>query len=1029
MKESEEKNENLIDDTLEQNKKKEEEEEKDEKEKEKEDKKNEEVKLLIENDENKELITQEDKDEKSDLLKIMQRLEVDLVSDEYETLNQIYGQYINNEDITKRNIKQDTSRRELIFMFYIISPLFGIINLIGIFESISIMNVMFQILKNSIVIKFKSLFKKDPSEIELFSINDFNSNYNFYNMFYEDTKHESFDFNLMMFTAFLGDILLRSRGFRISIAVFGVLNGLAIFLILSFPFDDYEQDDNTYTIFQLLYILLCWFLLFIGAGASALLSQQIIVDSNLKYNRYLKELNEATEKKWKERQKIWEDKKNEKDKLQHKKESTSQNVEDELKEIKNEDTSNEETKKEEVKDNLIEEEENEADIKKSQSESNLNLKDNDNEEAFKNIINSIKEVGKSSQKYRKAKTIMTKDIIEVEEKQLVEKKQPKKKRKKKETDENEKKKKKSQSFFMICLTTIIGYFFKYLLNMVVVKSNENKTEFYRNEIGCFNDTICFDNILKDNNFSVSESAKFSELLSMIYSNERKSFYSIFILYILCIMTSIILYSIFVCIFTKNQKKKSKDNSYRVCEICGYTIYSENIILNPSPPCCECCKLLCETSRNCFCMVLNSLCRVCIEFIPFIDEEDKNEDICQKDCCCCCCCCDFQEENDYKKNNGFFCYCYQAKRRQNWFNKFITSNIQVKIFPYMLEYFILQILTIAFEKQYLLLDQDNEINYHDNNNSSNYTNFTDINLFSLSQNVTHINTIEEKYILNIEDLYVFITFIITFFLFFYFSLSFDNMAGLCKDHVGGDKKKGFEGIAKLSNGILDGIHGILIFDGLFSLIFSSLYLSDEEHEIFKNTNFFLIPILMNKFFYFTLTYYCISYSEEKKQFELISGSTLISIYLVLWDTIISFIREYTSLFALYIIQTVISSIIPGLIILFFVIVVLIYCIFGCECGGNLSILTCFLSFIFLFGGFWFTEDMCDNIENGTFDCDCDCECFEDSCYICYDICNFFSCFDCFCWGLCDCCDCCECYDCCGCCSCFYCCGDSCTCYGC
>ena len=103
------------------------------------------------------------------------------------------------------------------------------------------------------------------------------------------------------------------------------------------------------------------------------------------------------------------------------------------------------------------------------------------------------------------------------------------------------------------------------------------------------------------------------------------------------------------------------------------------------------------------MALSSLC-CCL------DKEEKDE----FNCCYCCC-----EKNDkiYKKNNEFFCYCYQAKRKQNWFNKFITSEIQKKIFPYMLEYFFLQFLTIGFEKQYYAIPikefkpSFNETEYH------------------------------------------------------------------------------------------------------------------------------------------------------------------------------------------------------------------------------------------------------------------------------------------------------------------------------
>ncbi len=94
--------------------------------------------------------------------------------------------------------------------------------------------------------------------------------------------------------------------------------------------------------------------------------------------------------------------------------------------------------------------------------------------------------------------------------------------------------------------------------------------------------------------------------------------------------------------------------------------------------------------------------------------------------------------------------------------------------------------------------------------------------------------------------------------------------------------------KLFNQILVGTHGILIFDGFYALIFTSLYLSNSENIVFTKNYLYLVPVLMNKFYYFTLIYYCISYTEDKKQFELISGSTLISIYLSISDLIVSLI---------------------------------------------------------------------------------------------------------------------------------------------
>ena len=222
--------------------------------------------------------------EKKGLKRILKTIQDDL-DIENETLEEVFEPYLNNEDMTKRVIKEGTGIYWLIFMFYIVSPLFGIINLIAIFESVSIMKILWQILKNAIVVYFKSLGEEDD-KITKFSIYDFNNKYNYYFMFFEGAKKDSFDFNLVMFTAFLGDLLMQSRGFRVSTTVFALMNAISIFLILTFSFLDYDKEDNKYTILNILHLIFSYILLFLGVGASALLSQQIIIDSNSKYNEY-----------------------------------------------------------------------------------------------------------------------------------------------------------------------------------------------------------------------------------------------------------------------------------------------------------------------------------------------------------------------------------------------------------------------------------------------------------------------------------------------------------------------------------------------------------------------------------------------------------------------------------------------------------------------------------------------------------------------------------------------------------------------
>ena len=99
-------------------------------------------------DENVKLVTDSEKEEKKHLINILKRLEADLEKNNDESINDVYEEYLNNEDITKRNIKKNTKNTVIYFMYYFISPAFAIINLIGIYQVITIMNVLMALLKN-----------------------------------------------------------------------------------------------------------------------------------------------------------------------------------------------------------------------------------------------------------------------------------------------------------------------------------------------------------------------------------------------------------------------------------------------------------------------------------------------------------------------------------------------------------------------------------------------------------------------------------------------------------------------------------------------------------------------------------------------------------------------------------------------------------------------------------------------------------------------------------------------------------------
>ena len=864
----------------------------------------------------------------------------------YKKLDKMYDEYADDEDISKREIKDGCSRFNLFFMLYIMFLIFGVINLIGIFESITMLNIMSQISKNSVIHYFKSL-RKDPKDIQKFSVNDFNNNYNFYYLFFEDIKKDAFDFNLMMFFGFFGGILLNAIGFIWTTGIWLVINGIALVLIYIFSFFDYDIKDNTFPLLKIFAIISFWILLSIGTGGSALLSQYILVYINFKYNDKISKFNKKTQDSIEKNKEIYKSKRTKTNEISEARESLK---------------------------------------KKNSSRNNTNKSGSQN--------NS------------------------------------------------------SNSLFLICLATIIGYSLKYVINNFIMNKNEINLEQYMEISGCFNDTICFDNVLKDTNLSINNFTLFNKLTTSFYYERQNNFIFILFIYGGSMIISIILYSILIWIYTTDKSDNKKlfekccekccvdccnKDSYKVCEVCGFSIYCENTNLNEydSPSCCCCCyeylKLSSCTCLNCLCMILYSFGYYLLNLLCKCFAED--EEFCGK------CCkeykksiCNFYNEDNYKKRNQCFCYCYETKRLQDYIYKYLTSDIQTKIFPYLIEYFILKLMTSAFEKQYLNFEGGNSYQNSDYINNSNLTSFIEIYTFQISSNNSlpsndNVNNVDIK-----EYLFTFIVFVGTFICYFYFSVTFYIFSYFFKTNK---KQK------DLSEKILDGTHGILIFDGLFSLIFSSLYLSDSEHYFFKNRNFYLVPILMNKFYYFSLNYFCVSYENKEKKFDIVSGDTLISVYLFIWDIIISYLIEYSSLYNLYITQIVLSCL-PALVIIGYIILYFIFVIFLCfSSEGSEKILsticTCFFFLSLLcFGGCCldslFNEDNENDMAKGVNykDCGCECSCCDDCCYFCFDLLDCLKCDNCKNGSIyyCECCSCCMCYDCCDCCYCCYCCGDRC-----
>ena len=179
----------------------------------------------------------------------------------------------------------------LFIIFAILLPAFVTINLIGTFQIISVMNALSEVLSRAITCYFDFEDKEDEEYYEFT---------NFYSFYYKFTIDEGIEFDLIETMSFLGIIFVKFYGYSISSVIFMVINVVALGLIMNF-FSEYSEGFEKYSIFQILYLIIVYILLFVGVGSSALLSQQLLIDHYERYTIFQKEVEEKRKQEKKEK--------------------------------------------------------------------------------------------------------------------------------------------------------------------------------------------------------------------------------------------------------------------------------------------------------------------------------------------------------------------------------------------------------------------------------------------------------------------------------------------------------------------------------------------------------------------------------------------------------------------------------------------------------------------------------------------------------------------------------------------------------
>ena len=812
-----------------------------------------------------------------------------------KTLSQCYEQNISFEQLTKKIIKPNTTRSKILFMNYLVLPLFNIFYLIAVLQFLNMTSTFYKVVKKSFgTIWYSS--EKDPEEIKKFSIEDFNKNYNFFNMFFEDTRKNIFDFNFIKVTAFIGTCLLQKVGFRISSSILCVAILIPILLIIFvFPFLDYYNFNNTYPYLYIIFLAVLDFSLLVGAGGSAMLAQQMIMDKRNKYNEYIVKLNKEEE--------IRKAKKKRKNKkIQIAEESNDTLItlrsplfqendigENGMNAYNQETTDSNLHNSTNYDENITENSYNENDINnRSRSFAGTNYL-NDNQVAIQR--------SKTTTLNDDAKKTLNEILKSIEERHDI------------ELIRRKENKLDSLPFYFI--TTIFAHIGLFFINYSLLEKKEENNIEYMDISGCEKNYFCFQNIIKDKNLSMTAKDLFHKLNSRIYEDDRLYFIIIVLISFSFIIISHILYTIFDCsIFTKEKTTQNEDGidvKMKIREIAGEMYFSLEIALKQKISAYILNLMLIKITilLNIIITILNSILLFIFDVFSFKEEWKSKLQI--PKCC---------SEEIFKKDKTSFLIKYPRQTKSFYVNNFFSGKAALNISTYMIMYLYLQIMNLTFENENYKIQNKKEI-FNDSPKLGGMFFLALSNPKDKNKNNNVLN-IGNYVFLKTEDYFILITFVAAFFGFLYFTRVCHDIHILLKkikkqDNINKSETNGNnenetkeeeeeeeeDKKEELSNGIFGGIYIIFYLEGIYILIFSILYLKNSKSEIFQNTCIYLFPILLNQFYYFTMVYYCTRYSVNINKYEIINGSFLISIWFVIIDLIVSYIRDYFDLENIYI----------------------------------------------------------------------------------------------------------------------------------
>ena len=196
---------------------------------------------------------------KEDIGKIILKEKITRILNRLDTVNNL-NEILQSENGNKN--KTDDEFEVISFFWLIIQILAVIFNLIANYELITILDALFEIIKQDI---FSHFVKQNKT--------------NFFEALLNGSLRKIPEFEIDIWSSMIGAIILESLGLEITSSIFFIINVICLFILFLFPF----LNDINYSIFELVELIIIFLILFVSVGGCSLLIFQKFMSVILKY--------------------------------------------------------------------------------------------------------------------------------------------------------------------------------------------------------------------------------------------------------------------------------------------------------------------------------------------------------------------------------------------------------------------------------------------------------------------------------------------------------------------------------------------------------------------------------------------------------------------------------------------------------------------------------------------------------------------------------------------------------------------------